>query len=1307
MANDPFTTGNPENFFIPERTFEDDRKYYGGWIAQRGFNYQVSYICWRLTELLSRGSRLKAVRVEGLQDVDLKFAPANQEEAWKEEYIQVKTVKGQWTLHGLGPILQRFLDVLKLLTPDQRTCVSFRLVVSEDSFNKELERNLARDVVGPGQHALRFQEGKAKPKDKITVKNSLVEYDSLQQDLDWLFQQDRVIIEVKGRDFFPRPVESQNEYFLENYTIENAVSNVNQDHLSYQTAFESIAVDNLQEYAMIKPELRHAAFNALRCKVYDASGGTGSRVFTKRRVLDILQHPYPYIAESALGIQEGIKAINKKFLNEQKQEARSEDEEVEYRESQGETIPAYERPFQGRRARWQDIAANRDLPRSCLEELYKRIDGKAKLDYPAGLVITGTNGEGKSALLMRTAAANLYRDATVYEIIAPPTFSNKGFDPLVRLLKIHPSDRPILFLWDDIYETVEWKYVSRQLKDLTLPMNGAPVLLLATASDNTIPWKDATVSGFLEFFPLSGATENEKETIESKFPEAKGIIEVGQSFLVSMLQAIEAKGFAEIIQGWLYTIHNKSEQGYSCLLLACVPARLGLGIPATLLNNLGFADCLDRPDNYGLRGLLQRASAEVDLKQWGQRMEGPHPVLSQVFLDEAVGPQGIASRYQQLTERIDADSFPERRFFLHLLWWTIRSVESGADLVKGVLRDNSGLVAQCRRSGTVKELDLYWPAIYRAIGQGDEAAKCRQEALDAKPINSGEVVLLAERLAQAGQQEPAVRQLATWIEEKTREDIVDAHTWEKYLELLARKPKDRSPTQEEYEERRAVLRRTEAWLLDYQPPVAGVWVQYLQLANRYGTPLDRGKALGEVANRLDIWREKYPLQCASILEKYIKLLTRKPKGRRPTKGEYSERQALLHSIETWLFDYETPLTRLWVQYLGLANEYGTGLDRDKAIREVANRLETWREKYPEQGATILEKYLKVVDKWREAGSKKEIIDAVNRGADDNEIDEIIEKWVKTPRIHEALSIIPHWITFRGILPQALSFTVRWGKDKDWRTIATVMEKEILSQFRRRELQVRRLPHDLWSSLMSAIRRRGTEEDVRRLILLSRDLLDPTLFTTEPLPVFWWSMFLNLLQLMNSKGTGSLQTIPQGTALSLVLGRIPDETQWQNLKQVLGVDWKNPSFLNENETVLSELGSLLWKCPTEVITDQTYDCFAKMCQKFPQASILHLHCANLAFKAGQLEEATRLYNELIHNFEKWPDPLYHYSRLLLSREEYEPAIQALRKGLTYRPQHIAMRLKLVRALEGQGKTQEAEKERRIICSFQAVGPYRTG
>ena len=1165
------SSGNSIDFFIPERKFKADPKYYGGLGAQRGFNYQVAYICWRLTELLDRNSQLEAIRVEGLQDVDLKFLSTDPGREPIEEYIQVKNVKGQWTLGKLSPILQRFQGILEMLPQAQKNYVRFRLVVAHHNFHREVE-------------------------EKLIPKNSELYALQLQNEL---FQSDQIIVEVKENVFFQRP-----SRLPEDYALENVDAQINQDHLGFVTSFELAAVENLQAYAMVKRDLRQAAFNALRCEVHDAAGGIGKRVFRKKRVLSILQ---PYVAKSALSAAEGVRVIDKEFLKEQEQVAQREDEELRDRERRGEMIPAYERPFRGRGARWQDIAANRDFPRSCLEDLCKRISEKAKPGFSAALVITGNNGEGKSALWMRTAVTCAGHGATVYQINDSLAFRNNGFNPLMRLIQMHPSECPILLLWDDIYEKDDWKELCQQLKLLPFPMDGASVFLLATAVENTVPKRNPTLDGFLEPFPLGGVTENEKEMIEAKFPQTKEMIKIGQLFLVAMLQAMETKGFEEIIQGWLDMINEKSQQGYSCLLFLCLPAHLGLNIPATLLNKLGFADCLDHPENHGLKGLLQQASAEVDVERWGQWIEGCHPVLAEAFLNQGVGAYEIANRYHQLIERVEGDSLPERRFFLHLLRRTLRVMESGTKLVRDVLQEHSDLVTRCRRNGTLRELAQYWPEIYQTLEQRDKAVECKEAALYMLPVDSGELVLLAEQLAQNGRLEKALEQLRTWIEGGHDRDT---HAWGKYLELLSRKPKDRRPTQEEYAQRQAVLRQVEAWLFDCEPPSAGMWVQYLQLAN----------------------------------------------------------------------------------------ECGTGSDRDKALREVASHLETWRGKYPVQGVAILEKYLHVVDEWRETGAKKALIDAVRSGVEESKLNEIITEWIQSPRISEAQSITHRWIEFPYILPKALDFTARWGSDQDRRAVL----REILNQLVKPQWGMPKDPQYLWLKLASAIQHRGTEENVKQLLSQAKTFLAPS-SVVRPLPVSWWIMFLKLLQLIVSKGPGSLQTPTQAAALALVFGEI-SENQWQNLKQALDVDWGNPGHLNQSETTLNELGSLLLRCPVEMITNEICAHFADICKKFPKASILRLHCANLAAKARRVQEAAALYERLSVHYPKWQDPYYHYALLCLSQSAYPHAEQLVRKGLGFDPRHTAMRMALAKALEGQGKAEEAMKEWRLITAFQAVEPY---
>ncbi|GAH75433.1 unnamed protein product [marine sediment metagenome] len=193
--------------------------------------------------------------------------------------------------------------------------------------------------------------------------------------------------------------------------------------------------------------------------------------------------------------------------------------------------------------------------------------------------------------------------------------------------------------------------------------------------------------------------------------------------------------------------------------------------------------------------------------------------------------------------------------------------------------------------------------------------------------------------------------------------------------------------------------------------------------------------------------------------------------------------------------------------------------------------------------------------------------------------------------------------------------------------------------------------------------------------------------------------------MISRGTVSLQALAQGAVLSLVLGKI-SEDHWQNLKQTLDVDWENPDFLSENESVLNELGSLLLQCPEKMVTQKICARFGDLCRKFSKAAILYLHCANLFAKTGQIREATDLYKRLLARHQKWQSVYYNYGLLHLSRGSYAPAERLLRKGLEFKPGNTAMRLALAKALEGQGKAEEAAKEWRLIRAFQAVEPYGT-
>ncbi len=1210
MTNAPFDTNNAP-FFIPERKLIDDPKYYGGMSAQHGYNYQVAYTCWRLTELLNPKSKIEAIRVECLQDIDIKF---KSEDLWSEEYIQVKDVKDQWTLTKLAPILQRFLGLLKFLAPEQKNQIRFRLVVANGAFNEEVKRNLIKE--SPQQFILQFTE-KTKYQDKTSLCATLgcpncgtskkskknlygtcTKHDKIQDALEWLFQQSRITIEIRDAQLFSRSPRLSDDY---GYSVLDAA--INENHLSYCTSFELIALNNLREYVLIKEDQRHAVFSALRCEVHDANGGVGKKNFTKNRVLEILR---PYIASSALGAKEGVVNINKVFLEKHKDLALSEDQEIARRESQGETINTYERPFRGKKTRWQDIAANRDLSRSCIKDLRKKINEKAKMGCTAGIIITGNNGEGKSALLMRTAVIYLNRGATVYQINDPQAFRQNGFDPLLRLVRILSTNQPILLLLEDIYEKDSWKELCQQLEYLYLSRNGAPILLLATASENTVPKTNATLGGFLESFPLGGVTQDEKDKIEIRFPKAKGVIEVGHPFLEAMLQVHDPKGFAEIINGWLYAIKERSKQGYDCLLFVCVPSCLGLKIPATLLTKLDFADCLGRPENHGLIGLLSEASAGVDVEPRIRRMDGPHPLFSQAFLDKEVGNDGITDRYNKLIEKVADDEQTERVFFLHLLRRTLRAGRT--ELVKDILKQHSALVARCREHGSVKELGQFWPEIYRGLGEQEKAARCSKAALDAKPLNSGEVAFLAKFLTDQNRGK-AVKLLQTWIEQGNERDAV---VWEKYLELLTHKPKNRPATTEEYGERRVVLHKTKEWLFKEKSLLAGVWIQYLQLAN----------------------------------------------------------------------------------------EYGTGLDRYKALGEIAKRLESWRAEYPSRSVLVLEKYLNVLDEWREAGAKNMLRRKLDRGAEKPELDKIITDWVQKPYTSDALSIIPRWIEFPHILPQALDFTARWGADQDWRTVL----QEIFSLLGKPKSKAGdyKNPQTLWQTSVAVIQKRGTESDVEQLIAMSRTLLFPVI-ADEPA---WWIMLLKLLQLMIAKGTATQRSLAQNMVQSLLVGKIP-ENQWQNLNQSLDADWKNPGVLVENYTIFHELGRALLYCSAEIINQKITTRYRNLCRNFSTRKIINLICANLFAKAGQIQEATDLYEGLLDRHQKWQDPYYHYARFQLNQSAFKPAEELSRKGLALNPGHTAIRLVLVKALEGRRKVEEAQKEKIIFSVFRAVEPYHTG
>jgi len=89
----------------------------GGRTTIRGFAFQDAYACLQLTRLLAPGQELIAVRYEGAQDIDLRYAHGI------EKYVQLKNEPdARYTLNKLAPVLQGFAaDLFEAGTPHTLT----------------------------------------------------------------------------------------------------------------------------------------------------------------------------------------------------------------------------------------------------------------------------------------------------------------------------------------------------------------------------------------------------------------------------------------------------------------------------------------------------------------------------------------------------------------------------------------------------------------------------------------------------------------------------------------------------------------------------------------------------------------------------------------------------------------------------------------------------------------------------------------------------------------------------------------------------------------------------------------------------------------------------------------------------------------------------------------------------------------------------------------------------------------------------------------------------------------------------------
>jgi tetratricopeptide (TPR) repeat protein len=1284
-----------EEFIIPN--IPPEPEYRGGQIAASGFNYQIAYTCLRLIDLLDSNARLKAIRVEGLQDVDLKFFASKPEEVGDEEYVQIKDVQDRWTFTTLAPILFRFLKIAQLLGEPCRQRVRFRLVAANKNFNNEANRLNERTLQSQDKEHLTkcLRKTSTDTTPERGQGTSGLDSSAISEQLDWLLSDEHFTIEYHGRNRERRPIPLSESRYLT-----GAGDEVNQEIAGWFSSDEASAIFKLQEVIELNKDKSQDAFNALRVEVFNALSGIGT-VFNRDRLLDILK---PYVAASTFEGHEGVRLINEKFFEIQRQEAEKEDQALSERERKGETIQFYQRPFRGKRARWQDIAVDRDFVRVKQQmdldnEIVKRINP----ERPQGLVITGQRGEGKSALWMRTAKRWLSeRQAFVYEIRDPDKFNNH-LDQLARLAKSYTRDHLILLLGEDIYgaDWDEWRNLCRSLKDLRLPRWAAPILLLATAPTDTISESNATVDGFLHRFSLQGVTREEKLEIGrvADLSETQIAALDDIRFLVAVLQATEGKGFEDRVRDWvLYSKDNFGDSGYPCLLDLCLVSRLGLSSPVGMHNRLGYSNCIAFPQRHGLEGNV--SVAQTKGSQWGEWIEGPHAVLAEEFVRQSLSPFEITKRYTQISTHADPVALPERRFLIHLLRRLLKQGAPGKDVVEQLVRDHDGLVQQCHAKGSISELSHYWPQIYQALGKMDEAEQLRKKALTCRPMDRSEAVLLSQLLEQTGERTNAIEMLENYMGSHG----VEAYLLASFLDLLTRKPKDkRSLSPEELLYRQEQLRRAEPWLIRSEQLNVQAWIHYLSLAAEYGNPGDYKRALQVVSERLDDWYKNYPSVWANVCEKYLALISRPPKEGRPkTEEEYADRQAVLRRVEGWIFEIEPPPPGVWVAYLKLAHKYGTGLDRDKALREVAARLTQWRSKYSPQAAKIFEDYLHLVDQWREIGAKKELYRAVTSNASAAHLDSIIQKWKQTPRLAETLQMIPSWVESPNLSAQLLDFTVRWGAETDWRS---VLDRAVY-HLKMSSLAESKDPQKLWTATIKAVELRGTDDDRQRLIEVARTLL-ATSENSVDLTIPWWVKFLKVLQVAVGRSNRDPSPIFSAVCV-LARGPIPQD-QWGALQYELGTEWRNPGSIPRNETVLYHLGALLSLCPREILSDRVRDSFAKWCQMFPRAKILHKRIVRLEAKAGDLAKAASLCQKLVNVYPTDPWIIRQNAKLCLDLKQFHLAENLLRKALSRSQTDTVTHVYLLAALEGEGlgKTVEAEQERQLVQVFNAVGPYPYG
>lgn len=795
----------------------------GGVIAQRGFNFQVHYTCYRLTDLLfKRGVEgmppAETVRIEGVEDLDVRYVGNPLEpDGWIEEYFQVKHRPSMcWTWNEFKKILERFQADWAAVNRHPST--RFRIVVSGMS----LPRGCGLLV---------------KPRDARFEKypGSLESFQNALLNL--------VLLEHRNEDPAPRPRVLKDECKLDGEDT---------DFLSYETSFEAHTKGRLASWGI--PHSRcQDAYNAMRVAVHTAAGELSSaRTFTFDSLSELLGK---FVVDEI----PGCKRIDKAFF-----ENCCRASQAVYHAEGWETLP-----FMGNEATWGDIACDRDVMRSCFEDVVKVVEELAASQAVSMLLITGDPGEGKSALAMRLGRYFVeHKTAIALELEDPLTFRTQNGAGFLKA-RCKRAKSPVIMLCGDLFEDDNWKYVLRPLRAAN--SDGSSVVLIVTSLDAD-PIGLRSEFDVVKKYPLKGVDESEIQAIGERFSLKPSQVQTlsRESFLVAMVEACSGFPIERAMERFCNNLANRSPDCVGVFTYLSLAGRLGLDVPLSLLEKILPASrkMLEYPEESGLGRLVKKTQTREAV-----RFGPAHRRIAEEFLKVRLKRVPQYDDYEAFIERSSPDTWAHRQFvarlFLHLA--RASEVEVCKKLVWMLRRLHEGWW----ETGGVIEFGRQWPEVFRRLNEKEFADAIKSRAASATPRSSGEAVYQADLLlnmptpsSHQERRKNAVSLLRSWLDN----NLKDEHVLSKYLGLLAQTGGvDRRPEASEWEPRQRALDQAAAWLESSgdRPTAHSVFVSYLTLLDKWASSHQRIEGFKRTIRWIKDRRTAKEPMAIPVVEKWI------------------------------------------------------------------------------------------------------------------------------------------------------------------------------------------------------------------------------------------------------------------------------------------------------------------------------------------------------------------------------------------------------------------------------------------------------